>query len=185
MDRAGSDPFRIILVLPAQAEDGKYDNDDHVDLLNKKDGGRGLFSAYCLYAGGPASGRTGYRYLPIYVHAKVSIVDDEWLSVGSANLNGRGMATDTEMNVQSIAPDLARSLRVRLWAEHLGMSEEEVAAADPIKLADQDWPLAAREMERQLRSGGAPPIGTVRRYVPGHSLGSRVLDVVQSATFER
>jgi hypothetical protein len=40
-------------------------------------------------------------------------------------------------------------------------------------------------MERQLRTGGAPPVSTVRRYVPGHSLGSRVLDVVQNATLER
>jgi phosphatidylserine/phosphatidylglycerophosphate/cardiolipin synthase-like enzyme len=184
MDRSHPEPFRIVVVLPAQAEDGKYDNDDHVRRLTEKDAGRGIFSVYSLYTGGPATGHTGYRYLPIYVHAKVSIVDDEWLSVGSANLNGRGLATDTEINVQCIDPHLARSLRVRLWAEHLGMTEEDVAAADPTELADKAWPLAAREMERQLRSGGRPPASTVRRYVPGQSLGSRVLDVVQNATLE-
>jgi hypothetical protein len=32
---------------------------------------------------------------------------------------------DTEMNVQSIAPDVARSLRVRLWAERLGLPEDQ------------------------------------------------------------
>src|SRR3712207_8159550 len=31
-------------------------------------------------------------------------VDDEWYTVGSANLNHRGLATDTEMNVQAIDP---------------------------------------------------------------------------------
>jgi phosphatidylserine/phosphatidylglycerophosphate/cardiolipin synthase-like enzyme len=39
------------------------------------------FHAYALFTGGPAIGPTGYRYEPIYVHAKVSIVDDEWFSV--------------------------------------------------------------------------------------------------------
>src|SRR5947209_824032 len=185
MERPQNGTLRIVAILPAKAEDGKYDNDDHVRLLRERDAGRGMFSAYCLYTGGPAAGPTGYRYLPIYVHAKVTIVDDEWLSIGSANLNGRGLATDTEMNVQCIDPVLARALRVRLWAEHLGRPEDEVAAADPVDLVDHAWPEAARETERQVLSGGAPPAGTVRRYVSGETLGSRVLDVVQKATFER
>ncbi len=38
-------------------------------------------------------------YRSIYVHAKATIVDDAWLTLGSANLNNRGMRDDTEMNV--------------------------------------------------------------------------------------
>jgi phosphatidylserine/phosphatidylglycerophosphate/cardiolipin synthase-like enzyme len=184
MDRPRSSPFRIVLILPARAYTGKYDNDAHVRLLSEHDAGRGIFHAYSLYAGGPAIGTTGYRYLPIYVHAKISIVDDEWFSVGSANLNGRGLATDTEMNVQSIAPRVARDLRVRLWAEHLAMPAEEVAETDPCELVDTAWVREAQSMETCIRSRTIPVESQVRPYVPGHNVGSRVLDVIQDMTLE-
>lgn len=184
MNRPRSGPFRVVIVLPAKAYTGKYDNDDHVRLLSGVDGGRGIFHAYSLYTAGPAVGSSGYRYLPVYVHGKISIVDDQWFSVGSANLNGRGLATDTEMNVQSISPEIARLLRVRLWAEHLGLADEQVAAADPIELVDHAWPEAARSMEGRLRAGAQAPLSKARRYVPGHNVGSRVLDVIQDMTLE-
>lgn len=184
MNRPRSGPFRVAIVLPAKAYTGKYDNDEHVRLLTGVDNGRGMFRAYSIYSGGPAIGVTGFRYLPIYVHGKISIVDDEWFSIGSANLNGRGMATDTEMNVQSISSDVARSLRVRLWAEHLGMSEDEVAAADPVELLDNEWVAAAEVMEKAIRAGSMPPRSQVRCYVPGANVGSRALDLIQDFTLE-
>ena len=49
----------------------------------------------------------------------VAIIDDLWSTVGSANLNNRGMRDDTEMNVATLDAELARGLRVLLWAEHL------------------------------------------------------------------
>ena len=36
---------------------------------------------------------------PVYVHAKIGIVDDSWLTVGSANLNEHSLFNDTEVNV--------------------------------------------------------------------------------------
>jgi len=73
---------------------------------------------------------------PIYVHAKLMIVDDELLRVGSANMNNRSMGLDSECDVFI---DMARpanahagaaitGLRHRLLAEHCGCTEEEVAA---------------------------------------------------------
>lgn len=74
---------------------------------------------------------------PIYVHAKLTIIDDEVLRVGSANMNNRSMGLDSECDVFI---DLARSanahvdpatiteLRLRLLAEHCGIAEGEVAA---------------------------------------------------------
>src|SRR5437763_16654556 len=102
MNRPRTDPFRIALVLPARAFSGRYDNDQHVEALREADAGRGIFRAYSPYASGPAWGLTGYRYAPIYVHAKVAIADDRWLWVGSANLNGRGLATATQIDVQAL-----------------------------------------------------------------------------------
>jgi phosphatidylserine/phosphatidylglycerophosphate/cardiolipin synthase-like enzyme len=57
---------------------------------------------------------------PIYVHAKVAIIDDQWATVGSANLNGRGMSHDAELNVAIADAQFATTLRQLLWGEHLG-----------------------------------------------------------------
>lgn len=185
MNRPHADPFRIVLVLPARAYTGKYDNDAHVRRLIEADAGRGMFHAYSPYSGGPAFGGTGYRFLPIYVHAKVGIIDDQWLTVGSANLNGRGMATDTEMNVQAIAPEVAQDLRARLWADQLGIPAAEIASTDPITLIDEQWKGVADRLEAALRSSAPPPSGHAIRYSPGSNPGSRALDFLQMWTLER
>ncbi len=184
MNRSRSHPFRIVLLLPARAYTGRYDNDQHVGELRSADRGRGIFETYTPYSYGPAIGRTGYAYLPIYVHAKVGIVDDQWVSVGSGNLNRRGLATDTEMNVQAVDKSVARELRVKLWAEHLGMKREDVAAADPIDLIDHHWKDVARRVGEAVRSNGKPPIGHIHRYDVGRTPTSRLLDLVQDLTLE-
>ena len=76
---------------------------------------------------------------PIYVHAKVTVVDDRLLRIGSSNLNNRSMGLDTEcdisIEVHEDSPDreaLAATvlgMRDRLLGEHLDVAPEEVAAA--------------------------------------------------------
>ena len=65
----------------------------------------------------------------IYVHAKVMMVDDMFVSIGSANTNRRGFFHDGELNVFAIPEALraapenpARALRTQLWAEQLGLT---------------------------------------------------------------
>jgi phosphatidylserine/phosphatidylglycerophosphate/cardiolipin synthase-like enzyme len=184
MNRPRKNPFRVVLLLPARASEGRYDNDRHVESLQEADDGRGIFQVYTLYTGGPAIGASGFGYRPVYVHGKVSIVDDEWFSVGSANLNRRGLATDSEMNVQGIEPRVARELRLRLWSRHLGVPEGEIAGRDPLELIDGAWRSAAVTMETAIRNGTVPPASKVRTYQPGRSPGNRFLDILQSATLE-
>jgi phospholipase D1/2 len=71
----------------------------------------------------------------IYVHAKVTIVDDEMLRVGSANFNNRSMGLDSECDLligrPGIEPGTARRIamtRCDLMAEHLGVKAEQVQA---------------------------------------------------------
>ncbi len=63
-----------------------------------------------------------------YIHSKVLIVDDRFLSVGSANVSNRSMGMDTELNLSweagSGQEDLARSIRrvrASLLMEHAGL----------------------------------------------------------------
>lgn len=62
---------------------------------------------------------------PVFIHSKLTIVDDVLLSIGSANLTNRSLGVDTELNVTFVAePDdaaLRRSIanvRANLLAEH-------------------------------------------------------------------
>jgi phosphatidylserine/phosphatidylglycerophosphate/cardiolipin synthase-like enzyme len=82
----------------------------------------------------------------IYVHAKLMIVDDEILRIGSANMNNRSMGLDTECDVfidarrpgnEHAAAAITR-LRHSLLAEHCG-----VQAADVARLLDQHGSIAA------------------------------------------
>lgn len=71
---------------------------------------------------------------PIYVHAKVMVVDDRLLKVGSSNLNNRSLGFDTECDLAiEVPPDGARDGQIRqsilglrndLVAEHLGVANE-------------------------------------------------------------
>jgi uncharacterized membrane protein YdjX (TVP38/TMEM64 family) len=72
--------------------------------------------------------------LSIHVHAKVLIVDDKFLRIGSSNLNNRSMGFDTECDVAIEAANSTErkkiaSIRNRLIAEHWGSDEEHVAKA--------------------------------------------------------
>ncbi|HEY5710889.1 MAG TPA: phospholipase D-like domain-containing protein [Allosphingosinicella sp.] len=71
---------------------------------------------------------------PIYVHAKILVVDDRILRVGSSNLNNRSLGLDTECDVtidarleaNEGARPAIRAIRDGLIAEHLGVEVKEV-----------------------------------------------------------
>ncbi|WP_375262667.1 phospholipase D-like domain-containing protein [Palleronia sp.] len=76
---------------------------------------------------------------PIYVHAKIVVMDDRLLRIGSSNLNNRSLGYDTECDLSIEAqPDDPEegalrqrigALRTDLLAEHLGVSESAVDMA--------------------------------------------------------
>ena len=112
----------VALVLPDHPNVGRAFTDAALTLLRKEApeaAYQGRIQAFCLATSTTIGGVEHYR--PIYVHAKVAIVDDLWSTVGSANLNNRGMRDDTEMNVAALDPELAQDLRMLLIAEHLGL----------------------------------------------------------------
>ncbi len=111
---------------------------------------------------------------PIYVHAKICIVDDTWMTCGSDNFNRRSWTTDSELTCAVIdtRPDddqppgrIARDLRLQLWAEHLGFDRD-----DP-RLLDTDdalalWRSSADALDQWHKTGNrtARPVGRLRRH---------------------
>jgi phosphatidylserine/phosphatidylglycerophosphate/cardiolipin synthase-like enzyme len=143
-----SDGFRVVIVLPAKPNNGADDTRGQLAQLTEADDGAGRFLAATLQS------RTGRLSGPLYVHAKIAVVDDAWLTIGSANLNEHSLFNDTEMNVACRDPALARDTRLRLWAEHLELPIDEVGG-DPTEIVDRLWrPIAREQLER--REHGEP-----------------------------
>ena len=61
-----------------------------------------------------------------YVHAKMMLVDDAWTTIGSCNLHPFSLAGHTEMNASIWDADVARALRCRLFAQHLGVDTSQI-----------------------------------------------------------
>jgi phosphatidylserine/phosphatidylglycerophosphate/cardiolipin synthase-like enzyme len=137
-----NDGFRLLVLLPAKPNNGNDDTRGQLGVLADADGGAGRFLACALYQDG------GER--PVYVHAKIGIVDDAWLTIGSANLNEHSLFNDTEMNVVVRDAGLARETRLYLWSEHLDARRETIAG-DPTEVIEERWrPLADEQLERRL-----------------------------------
>ncbi len=72
----------------------------------------------------------------VNVHSKLLIADDDFVTIGSANLSNRSMGLDTECNlaIEAAGDERIRraigALRRRLLAEHLGTDADAVAQAE-------------------------------------------------------
>jgi phosphatidylserine/phosphatidylglycerophosphate/cardiolipin synthase-like enzyme len=140
-----ADDFRVVVLLPAKPNNGQDDTRGQIGVLIDADrdgGGADRFLAGTLFQPGPHGSS-------VYVHAKVCIVDDRWLTVGSANLNAHSFFNDTEVNAVVQDEAFVRAARLRLWSEHL----EQEADGDPVRVIDEVWrPVAeAESVERKLR----------------------------------
>ncbi|HUZ64925.1 MAG TPA: phospholipase D-like domain-containing protein [Acetobacteraceae bacterium] len=95
----------------------------------------------------------------IYVHAKVLVVDDALLRVGSSNINNRSMGLDTECDLAvEVDPDAANAAALRaailevrdaLVSEHLGVDRETLR-----QTLDAEGGSLARTLDRLIRPAG-------------------------------
>ncbi len=137
--------FRLLLLLPAKPNNGADNTRGTLGELIEADADAGRLLACTIYA------RSGLRADPIYVHAKVAVIDDRWLTLGSANLNEHSLFNDTEMNLVCHDPALATQTRLRLWAEHLELPIDDVPT-NPTQAIDELWkPISAEQLERRRR----------------------------------
>jgi phosphatidylserine/phosphatidylglycerophosphate/cardiolipin synthase-like enzyme len=147
--RPPSDDFRLCLVLPRRPNNGNDDTRGQLAVLQTAD------RHHRLLAG--TIGPLAPQHAGVYVHAKVGVIDDQWLTVGSANLNEHSLFNDTEVNVVTDDGVLARSVRERLWSEHLG---QDCAGRPPLDVLENEFrPLL----------GPAPPRLTALRPIPSVS----------------
>jgi phosphatidylserine/phosphatidylglycerophosphate/cardiolipin synthase-like enzyme len=119
-----------------------------------------------------AYGLENHAGTPVYVHAKVCVIDDLWASAGSDNFNRRSWTHDSELSAVVLDADYARALRLTLAAEHLDRLDEvshrgadEVMAdcVDPAGMYDA-FAQSADRLEAWHRGGrrGDRPPGRLR-----------------------
>jgi phosphatidylserine/phosphatidylglycerophosphate/cardiolipin synthase-like enzyme len=159
--------FRLLLLLPSRPNAGGDDTRGVLGELIEADADAGRVLACTLYA------RSGNLANPIYIHAKIAIIDDNWLTLGSANLNEHSLFNDTEMNIVCHDPELALETRLRLWAEHLELPIDQVPR-DPVEAIDELWkPISKQQLE--LRTDGRPLTHRLVRLPHVSRRSSRVL----------
>ncbi|CAN5599700.1 phospholipase D-like domain-containing protein [soil metagenome] len=183
--------LQLIVVLPLHPDqDGRFSQPPNLvgrqqalDLVRRAGGER-----VAVY------GLENHDGVPVYVHAKVGIVDDVWASVGSDNINRRSWTHDSELACAVIDDRLdgrspaaidafgdgarryARELRLQLAAEHLDRAPDEVDdLADPVTAFDA-FAASAAELQAWHDGGGvgARPAGRLRPY-PAPQLGKATL----------
>lgn len=99
-----------------------------------------------------------WRYREIYIHSKLLLVDDGFFTLGSANLNQRSMAVDSEINLATNDPRHATALRKRIWAQ-LATQENSGGNATPQEIEKTffDWvKLMKINKDRQKSPSTAP-----------------------------
>ncbi|XVF35592.1 hypothetical protein REPUB_Repub18cG0159400 [Reevesia pubescens] len=113
------------------------------------------------------------RRFMIYVHAKMMIVDDEYIIIGSANINQRSMegGRDSEIAMGAFQPyhlatDRERakgqiySFRMALWQEHLGVLDKNFQYPEYLEcvqavnsIADELWDMYSSDKVGKDLSG--------------------------------
>jgi len=103
--------------------------------------------------------------VPIYVHAKVCIVDDEWMTCGSDNFNRRSWTHDSEATCAIVdrAGVLPRALRLRLWSEHLALPPDEGRMLDLERAASLWRDRASAESPARARPHRPSPLPRLGR----------------------
>lgn len=106
--------FRMVILLPAHPNNGTDDTRGQLGQLVAADRDHRLLACSLFQPG---------RVEQVYVHAKVGVVDDRWLCIGSANLNDHSLFNDTEACLITCDETLARETRLRLWREHAELDD--------------------------------------------------------------
>lgn len=146
LQRPPHDRFRLVLVLPRRPSNGSDTTRGQLGRLLAADNGAGRLLAATITAHDDTATAS------VYVHAKVGIVDDTWLTIGSANLNEHSLFNDTEVNIVVTDPDLARDTRLALWSEHLQLPADQING-DPADVIDNRWrPIAQEQATREDRN---------------------------------
>ena len=102
------------------------------------------------------------KWVDVYIHSKLMIIDDVFTTLGSTNINTRSMEVDSELNICVEDPAVARPLRKQLWKIHAG----EEGAGDDIRTAFNTWTRIAdnNAAHRANTQNSEPPLASITEF---------------------
>jgi len=99
-----------------------------VDDLARTLGMKVSVAHLCTSNPGNRGDRLAYR--EIYIHSKLMLIDDVFVTLGSANMNQRSMSVDSEINMAATDPQHVSKLRRRIFNLHTKNSKIDWTAGD-------------------------------------------------------
>jgi phosphatidylserine/phosphatidylglycerophosphate/cardiolipin synthase-like enzyme len=94
------------------------------------------------------------EYRDIYIHSKLMLADDCFMTLGSANMNQRSMAADSEINIATDNIDHNRGLRQRVWEQLTGGGKDGTGGdgtQDEVSLAFKAWNTLADDNAEAIK----------------------------------
>lgn len=88
----------------------------------------------------------------VYVHSKLMIINETYMTLGSANINSRSMEVDTEMNIAHHRPEITQQARRDLWRQHTNGR----GAMDDMEAAFEAWRDIINENAKNKKNEKAP-----------------------------
>lgn len=101
------------------------------------------------------------KWMPVYIHSKIMIINDVFTTHGSANINTRSMETDSEMNIAHDWAEVTKSLRKRLWQIHTN----GVGIQDDPNLAFKVWDYLLGDNEALQSKGESSPNASLIKFL--------------------
>ncbi|MCL1824729.1 MAG: phospholipase D-like domain-containing protein [Betaproteobacteria bacterium] len=102
----------------------------------------------------------GVPWPEVYIHSKLMIIDDVFMTLGSANINTRSMETDSEMNIAHAQRSIIQKVRRELWGQHTNGR----GAQDDVKQAFEEWGKIINENRNNERNS-LPPVAPLRGFL--------------------
>ncbi|TBL80446.1 phospholipase D-like domain-containing protein [Paenibacillus thalictri] len=124
----------IVLLVPAEPENhvrearrdpARKGYFDHIEALGRYEN----FTLAGIAGPNEQGGRSS-----IYVHAKIMLVDDEWVTIGSCNLHANSLIGHSEMNAAIWDSHMVQAFRRQLFLEHLAQDTKEMSDRQALRL---------------------------------------------------
>ncbi|OEL37519.1 Phospholipase D beta 1 [Dichanthelium oligosanthes] len=161
--------------------DGKYEPQDYLNFFclgNREAEDTSCSSSGPFSASNPQDQARKNRRFMVYVHSKGMIVDDEYVIIGSANINQRSMegTRDTEIAMGAYQPQhtWANTLsaprgqifgyRMSLWAEHIGAIEESFTRPESLECVRQVRHIGQKNWEQFVSIHATQMRGHLLKY---------------------
>ncbi|KAM0827414.1 hypothetical protein ACQ4PT_068228 [Festuca glaucescens] len=190
----------IYRALQEMGLDGKYEPQDYLNFFclgNREAEETPNTSTGSFSASNPQDQSRKNRRFMVYVHSKGMIVDDEYVIIGSANINQRSMegTRDTEIAMGAYQPHYTWAnmlsaprgqiygYRMSLWAEHIGGLEESFERPESLECVQRVRGIGEKNWRRFVSDEVSEMRGHLIKYPVSVEWNGRVAPLPGCAAF--